>query len=214
MNTRSCLFFFGLIFSIPSQATTEKQQNVNGAGPSTAITTLFFDYFPQQAHIQEYDFQVNQEHQTHLDGIQNSQTYLFGRSERPLNQTEKDQQAEEILLARIPIAFLVRQGINLESISIGDINRIITGKYTNWSQLGGADKDIEFIGRDNSNPALNKIKQDHYFFKNAKFNKTLADSNDLKSYLNSPQGSYSISFGVKSNFPKQKNYPYSAFLAA
>lgn len=80
-----------------------------------------------------------------ISGAQ-SGTLDIGLSSRDLHEDEEGVTATTIALDGI--AIVVNNNNPLTDISMEDIAKIATGEITNWSQLGGSDMDIVFVGRE------------------------------------------------------------------
>lgn len=80
-----------------------------------------------------------------ISGAQNA-TLDIGLSSRDLHDDETGVTSTTIALDGI--ALVVNNENPLEDISLEDIAKIATGEITNWSELGGEDAEIVFIGRE------------------------------------------------------------------
>ena len=80
-----------------------------------------------------------------ISGAQ-SGTLDIGLSSRDLHEDEEGVTATTIALDGI--AIVVNNNNPIADISMEDIAKIATGEITNWSQLGGSDMDIVFVGRE------------------------------------------------------------------
>ncbi|MBI9103167.1 MAG: phosphate ABC transporter substrate-binding protein [Spirochaetales bacterium] len=78
-----------------------------------------------------------------LDG-----TYVLGGASRDLKSAEEEAGAVATPIALDGIAVVVNGGVMVDSLSRLEIARIYTGEITNWSQVGGPDKAIIVINRD------------------------------------------------------------------
>ena len=71
-----------------------------------------------------------------------------------LGLASRDLKPEEIGLKTVTVALdgiavVVNENCGVDDLSLEQIAKIFTGKIKNWSELGGADKEIACIGREN-----------------------------------------------------------------
>lgn len=177
---------------------------IEGAGPSAVVTELFFDELSKTADAKAYTFEIPQHSIKHKGGIRFSDTHLFGRTGRRMNDADRGKNKHEILIARVPITFVIGDGVQIDSITIGTLADIYNRRITNWKQLGGPDKTIKLVGREETESAYSTLKHDFDFFNHIKFDKILQSDDEVIDYIASQQGKYAISFGARSNF----NYQY------
>ena len=78
-----------------------------------------------------------------LDGV-----YVLGGASRELKAAEEEAGAVATPIALDGIAVVVNNNVNIDSLSRLEIAQIYTGEITNWSQIGGPDKAIIVINRD------------------------------------------------------------------
>lgn len=198
---------------VSSNISALEKQVVMGAGPSTAVITLFFKNFSKTASAKGYSFEVEPRSIKHAGGIAASDKYLFGRTGRPLNQKEKLLNKQEIIIARIPLTMVVGNQVGIKSISLEQLKEILTGNITNWKQLGGKDHKILLVGREDTEVAFTILKNTYDFFKKIDFGKVLTRDHQVANFLKSKKGAYSLSFGAKSNFENNYHLKTSDFEA-
>lgn len=204
----SYIFTF-LILSTSLSAT--EIQPIMGAGPSTAVVNLFFKHFSELPVNEGYSFLVEQRSIKHAGGIRASEKYLFGRTGRPLNSKEKQQNKQDLFLARIPLGFVTGRKVSLDKISLIDLQKIFEGKITNWKEIGGPDNNIILIGREPTEAAYSVLKKDHPFFQEVKFDRIFKRDHQVVNYIQSPPGGYAIAFGAKSNFDTEYHLKVNGF---
>lgn len=187
-------------YGMASSLLAAEMQVVAGAGPSTKIVQLFFDKFSTLPDANGYEFKIPPKSAKHAGGIRCSSNYVFGRTGRPLNAKEKEMNKGEIFLAQIPVAIAVGEGVGIDSMDIGQLEKIITGQYTNWNQVGGPDAEIFVLGREPTEALFSILKSKYNFFNNAKFAKIFKKDDHIVNFLRSPKGKYAIGFGAAPNF--------------
>lgn len=200
-----------IMLSMSGFAFSVEKQMVLGAGPSIAVTTLFFEHFSKNNYVDEYVFEVEQRSIKHAGGIKASARYYFGRTGRPLNEAEKAGNKRDIFLARIPIAIVVGGLVGVKSITLEQLEQIFTGQIDRWSQLGGADHKIILAGRESTEAVFGVLKNDFPFFAKARFDKTLKRDHQVMNLLKSQSGAYAISFGAASNFDQTSRLKVTGF---
>ncbi len=193
------LLLVGGVLSSAAAMASEKMP-IMGAGPSTALVTLFFEHFGQTAAGSGYEFEVDQRSIKHAGGILASDKYLFGRTGRPLNEEEKASGKAELFLGRIPLAFVVGSGALIKHIDLVQLEDVYLRRISNWQALGGADAAIVLAGRESSEAALGVLKQDHPFFNEVVFDRVLERDHQMVNFIKSTHGQYAIGFGARSNF--------------
>ena len=203
------IFCTGIVFS--NNVTANEKQKVMGAGPSTAVVTLFFKHFSKTNTSKGYTFEVDQRSIKHAGGITSSNKYLFGRTGRPLNKNEKLLNKKEIFIARIPLTMVIGDQTGIKSITIEQLKKIMLGKITNWQQLGGANHKINLIGRENTEAAFGVLQNKYTFFTETAFEKILTRDHQVANFLKSKKGAYAISFGARSNFDDKYHLNVSGF---
>ncbi len=117
-----------------------------------------------------------------------------------MSDTEKGSNKHEIIIAKVPLTFVIGDGVKIDSITIGTLANIYNRRITNWKELGGPDKAIKLVGREETESAFSALKDDFKFFNDVKFDTILLRDHEVIDYIASPQGKYSISFGARSNF--------------
>lgn len=179
-------------------------QIIAGAGPSTGIVTLFFEGFSKLPEASDTNFTVMAGSVKHAGGLKNSETYLFGRTGRPLNEEEKASGKEEILLGRVQIGFAVGLEAGVKAISLDDLKKIYKRKIKNWKELGGADAPIVLLGREPTESAFMALKQDHAWFREVAFDQEFKKDDEVIKFLGSPLGRHALAFGIKSQLPAEQ----------
>lgn len=195
------VFIFSFLVLI-SQTIGQENQIVAGAGPSTEICKLFFDKFNDLDGVKGYKFVVMNGSVKHKGGILNSNSYLFGRTGRPLSEKERALGKEELILAKVPITFAKGLEVNVDSLSMVDITKIFTKEIVNWKDIGGLDAPIMLVGREQTEALFMTLKAEYPFFKDVSFDQTLKKDHEVMAFLKSPLGKHAIAFGAKPNFTK------------
>lgn len=213
---KKAFFFVFMAVSIcgfPFAAPAMEKQLVAGAGPSTKVVQLFFDHFSKHPAAMNYEFLVPYRSAKHAGGIRSSDTFLFGRTGRPLSLTEKQMDKDEIFLAKVPVTFAVGTEVGLSGLSLKQLEDIYLGKITNWKTLGGLDAEIVLVGREQTEALYTSLKKAYPFFKNASFGTILKKDHQVVNFLKSPQGKTAMGFGAKPNFSELNTLQISGFSA-
>ena len=206
MKRSTLLLVTTLVLSLTplSTSSASEKQLVYGAGPSTKIVALFFNEFEKTPSCADYTFEVPPKSVKHAGGINATAKYLFGRTGRPLNEKEKNMNKEEIFLGKVPIAIAVGSGVGITSLTMDQLEKIVTGQYTNWNEVGGPNAQIVNTGREGKEALYSILKKKYPFYNSSKFNKIFKKDHEVVGYLSNPHGQYAISFGAEPNFKDAK----------
>ena len=188
---------FCLLFS--SAVYAKETIVIAGAGPSTKVVTLFFQNFAKQPAAQNYSFVVPEESIKQSGAIKHSFNNLFGRTGRPLNITEINYKRKEIFLATMPISIATGHGVDISKMSMRHLQEVFQGQITNWKKLGGPDEEITTVGREQTEALFTELKRYYTFFRKPEFDLIFDKDHEVYEFLNSPDGSFAISFGAKAN---------------
>lgn len=183
-----------------SPALAVEKQLIAGAGPSTKIVQVFFEKFAENPAASGYKFLVPERSAKHAGGIKSSNDFLFGRTGRPLNSSEKKLNKDEIFLAKVPVAFSLGSEVGLTELTFQQLEDLYSGRITNWLALGGPDAEVVLVGREQTEALFTTLKEAYPFFDNVHFSKTFKKDHQVVNFLKSPQGRYAIGFGAKPNF--------------
>lgn len=83
----------------------------------------------------------------------------IGNSDVALQDSLKDKGLMEHKLVGIPFVFIVNKDVGLDNLSAEQTVGILTGKITNWKELGGKDQKITLIHRSSSSGSRATIQQ-------------------------------------------------------
>lgn len=202
---KNLAFLFSVVLLFASAPVTIfaghlQTQYISGAGPSTHIVSLFFARFSHTLAARDYEFIVPPKSTKHAGGITNSDTFLFGRTGRPLSKEERAKGKEEILLARVPIAFAIGAGAGVQELSLTQLEQVYTGHIDNWKHLGGADAPIITVGREPAEALFSELKRVAPFFRKAHFDRIFTKDHEVVKFMQTPQADYAIAFGARPNF--------------
>lgn len=114
----------------------------------------------------------------------------IGNSDVALQDNLKDKGLVEYKLVGIPFVFIVNQDVTVDNLSQQQYTDIMTGKVTNWKDVGGKDEKITLIHRAKSSGSRATIAE--VVLKNANFtdNAVIQDSNGaVRSAIASTPGS-------------------------
>ena len=96
-----------------------------------------------------------------------SGTANIGTSSRELKESEEDLGLNPIVVAHDGIAVIVHEDNPVEGLTTQQLRQIFAGEITNWSQVGGEDRSIILINRDEASgtrEAFAKIVMDETRF--------------------------------------------------
>lgn len=200
-----------LLLSFACVANAAEVQVIAGAGPSTKVVQLFVEHFSKQPVTSGYEFQVPPRSAKHAGGIKNSDSFVFGRTGRPLNAKEIAMNKAEIFLARVPIAFAVGPNAGVSTLTLDQLQQVFTKQVSNWSQVGGADAPILLVGREPTEALYSVLKEDYAFFKDLAFDQIFKKDHQVVNFLKSPDGVNAIAFGAKPNFDEVATVDVAGF---
>ncbi|MBF8983429.1 phosphate ABC transporter substrate-binding protein [Lutibacter sp. B2] len=72
----------------------------------------------------------------------------MGASSRAVKESEKEYGLTEYVIAKDGIAVVVNPSNKVDDLSLEQIKKIFTGAITNWKEVGGADKEITVVSRE------------------------------------------------------------------
>lgn len=83
-------------------------------------------------------------------GVKNalSGVYLIGGASRELKQSEIDEGAVAIPIALDGIAVVVNNNVPIDNLTVEQVAKIFSGEYRSWKDVGGPDKTIVVVNRD------------------------------------------------------------------
>ena len=90
---------------------------------------MFFSKFCLQPCAHDYEFMVIPMSTKHAGGIKNSDSYLFGRTGRPLNGAEVSLNKSELFLAKVPIAFATGEASSISKLSFEELIKDLRNHY-------------------------------------------------------------------------------------
>jgi phosphate transport system substrate-binding protein len=80
--------------------------------------------------------------------------YTIGRVAREIKDKEKHYGLTYVPFARIPVVFFVNKGVGIQNLSAQQICDIYSGKITNWKEVGGKDRRIRVVRREDGDSSL------------------------------------------------------------
>lgn len=202
MKQRLLILITLLVLAPPVHA--GNSQVVAGAGPSTELTTLFFNAFNQRPECAGTTFTVMPGSIKHAGGLKNSDSQLFGRTGRPLSVEEKHAGKREILLGRATIGFAVGLETGVQKLQRDQLRALYTRKVTNWKQVGGNDAPVLLAGREPNEAVLKGLQEDLPWFKDVSFDQVLAKDDDVQKFIVSPAARHAIVFGAAAQLPERQ----------
>lgn len=194
----------GIALPAPSAAADEKVEVIAGAGPSTRVVKDFVKILAADPRAKGYAFKVPEESAKHQGGLENTASFLFGRTGRQLNEQERSAGYAEILLAKMPIVFVAGAQAGVRSLTQAQVCSIFTGAVVNWKEVGGSDEKIVLISREPTEALFQQLKKDLPCLASAVATKFVLKSDDhvVDMLKTMDLGRTAIGFGAAANFPE------------
>ena len=86
-------------------------------------------------------------------------TTQIGTSSRDLKEEEKSLGLVDTPIAYDGIAVIVNPSNPVNGLTVGQLRAVFAGRITNWSQLGGVDRSIELVNRDEASGTREAFKK-------------------------------------------------------
>lgn len=203
LRVAAALVALHLLFA-PTAPAAEKVEIIAGAGPSTKVVQEFVKLLAADPRTTSYAFMVPDESVKHQGGVDNANSFVFGRTGRALNEQERSAGYAEIFLVKMPIVFVAGADAGVRSLTADQVCSIYTGSVTNWKELGGNDKRIVLVNREPTEALLQQLKRDLPCLARAVETKyILKNDNHLVEMLKTMEmGRAAIGFGAAANFPE------------
>ena len=83
----------------------------------------------------------------------------IGRIAREIRDNEKSYGLAYVPLAKIPVVFFARKGVNVASLTRQQVADIYAGKVSNWSEVGGPNLRVRVIRREDGDSSLSALQQ-------------------------------------------------------
>ena len=80
--------------------------------------------------------------------------YTIGRVAREIKEKEKHYGLTYVLFAKIPVVFFVNKAVGIQNLSAQQVCDIYSGKITNWKEVGGKDRKIRVVRREDGDSSL------------------------------------------------------------
>lgn len=132
---------------VPSEAVTlSGKVSTNGSTSMEAVMGALIESFAEV----EGDVTVTYDPTGSGAGIEaaSNGSADIGLASRALKEEEKAGALTETVIAKDGIAIVVNPQNTVEDLTVEQIAAIAKGEITNWSEVGGADAEIAFIGRE------------------------------------------------------------------
>jgi hypothetical protein len=120
---------------------------------------------------------------------------------------------EEIFLAKMPIVFVAGAGAGVSSLTPDQVCSVFTGKYLNWKDVGGNDKEITVITREPTEALFLELKADLPCMKEVIDTKYVLKKDDhvIEMIKTTEAGRSAIGFGAARNFPEKVHIAVDGF---
>ncbi len=95
----------------------------------------------------EVQFEISQTQGLNIPGLVGKGTVDLGVIARRLSHQERGTNLSYIPYAYDGVVFMAAPDAKVRSLTLAQVRQILTGKITNWKQVGGADREIRLIDR-------------------------------------------------------------------
>lgn len=179
-------------------------QLIAGAGTSTELVKLFAESFVKRSGVANTSISVMETSVTHAGGLKHTDSFLFGRSGRPLSKGELASGKKEILLGRVPISFATGLETGVKRLPLVKVKDLFTRHVEQWKDVGGIDAAVTTLGIAADDGVLTELKNAYPWFKDVTFDLTFKTDEELVKYMGSPLGRHAITFGTRTQFRKSQ----------
>ncbi len=116
---------------------------------STSVQPIV-EYLAEEYMKEEKEVQINVQGGGSSTGIQSAYTGVanIGTSSRELKENERNLNLTEDVIAYDAIALIVHPSNNINNLSVEQIRGIFSGEIKNWKQVGGQDREIHVVTRE------------------------------------------------------------------
>ncbi len=132
------------------------EYNLGGSTTVAPIMTYAIEEFSEI----EPDVRVSYESVGSSTGIKGvlSDIYLIGGSSREIKPSELESGIIPVPIALDCLVIIVNSDVSIENITKDQLARIFTGRITNWKEVGGEDKEINVVTREESSGTFGTFK--------------------------------------------------------
>ena len=187
-----------------SASVASDNQLIAGASTSTELVKLFVGGFSKKSGMPNTNISVMETSVTHTGGLRHSDSFLFGRSGRPLTKGELANGKREILLGRVPISFATGMETGVKGLPLAKVKDIFTRHVEHWKEVGGAETAVMTLGLVADDGVLTELKKAYPWFREVSFDLTFKTDEELVKYMGSPLGRHAITFGTRTQFRKSQ----------
>ena len=85
-------------------------------------------------------------------------TEKLARVARPLKDSERAAGLAYVPIAKIPAAFFVNESAGVSALTSEQLTRIYSGEITSWSEVGGSDRKIRVVRREDGDSTLQVLR--------------------------------------------------------
>ncbi|MEG0379391.1 MAG: phosphate ABC transporter substrate-binding protein, partial [Eubacterium sp.] len=149
---------------------------INGGGSTSVQKIIEAEGAEFEALHPEVDFTYSGTGSS--DGIKNTAngTYSFGCASRELKPKEEEE-VSELVFAYDGIAMIVNNSNPVKSLTKEQLQAIYTGRVTNWSDVGGDDRPIAVVSREDGAGTRTAVEELLDFTEKLKPNATIKEGN-------------------------------------
>ncbi len=102
---------------------------------------------------------------------------MIGTASRNIKDSEKELGMTEQVLCYDGIAVIVNNAVDVDELTLEDVQKIYKGEITNWSEVGGSDVDIVVVSREQGSGTRGAFEEIVGFEDELTVNALLADGN-------------------------------------
>lgn len=172
-----------LLFSCRKPAGSESNYTIKGSDSELELIKILIESARDEGISAEFSVQGGGS-VTGLQALINNQVDV-ANSSRIISGEEREQAEKNgvtpvpIIVATDAIAIITNPRLGIDSLSVFEVRDILSGKITNWKEVGGMDTAIVIYGRDQSSGTRDYIRKNFLKSDFASGSKTLKTSKEI-----------------------------------
>ncbi len=154
------LCVFAAVLPLSAAGSREAEVNSFAMGGSTTVEPVVRSAIEAYESVKP-EYRLTYEAQGSSVGVQGALDgiYALGGASRDLKSSEVDKGAVAIPIALDGLAVVVNGNVMVDSLPMNTIARIFIGEITNWREIGGPDKPIIVVNRDEASGTRAAFKE-------------------------------------------------------